>query len=131
MYKLEDVRISDISSDASQDVRDEEGTNTKSSILLGLTNDTRDNIFSPTRGTVLNLTWECAGGFLGGDKDFYKLTGTGVAYFTHFKKMVLELKLRAGVAEEFDDTRTVPIYERFYAVVQILFVVMERGWSGR
>lgn len=115
MYKLEDVKISDISSDAADDVRDEEGTNTKSSILLGLTNDTRDNIFSPTRGTVLNWTGECAGGFLGGDKDFYKLTGTGIAYFTHFKKLVLELKLRAGVAEEFDDTRNVPIYERFYA----------------
>ena len=115
MYKLEEVKIFDISSDAASDVWDEEGTNTKSSILLGLTNDTRDNIFSPTRGTILNLTGECAGGFLGGDKDFYKLTGTGVAYFTHFKKMVLELKLRAGVTEEFDDTRTVPIYERFYA----------------
>lgn len=115
MYKLEDVEVFDIADEASSDVWDEEGTSRKSSLTLGLTCDTRDSIFSPTRGTVLNWTGEYAGGALGGDKDFYKMRGLISAYFTPIERLTLELKLRAGVTEEFDDSTTVPLYERFYA----------------
>lgn len=114
MYKLEDIKVFDIVSGASQDVRDEAGTNTVSMVTLGVTRDTRDNIFSPRKGMVLNGVAEYAGGTLGGNKDFYKLTGQAAAYFTYLRGLVLELKLRAGVAEEFDDTVNVPLYERFY-----------------
>jgi outer membrane protein insertion porin family len=69
----------------------------------------------PTNGILLQGGAEMAGGFAGGDRDFWKLTGLGAAYRELFKDHVLELKLRGGIADAFDDTEKVPIFERYYA----------------
>jgi outer membrane protein insertion porin family len=66
-------------------------------------------------GHVLSGTAENAGGPLGGDKDFYKLTGVANFFFNYNKKLVLELKATGGWAKEYDDSTHVPIYERFFA----------------
>jgi len=115
IYKLEEVDISDVPSDASADLISEEGENTLSTIEAIVTYDTRDNRFNPTKGWILRGSAENAGGAFGADKDFLKYIVSGSAYFTHFTKLVLELRLRAGVAHEYEDTIEVPIYERFYA----------------
>lgn len=114
MYKLERIDISNLSIDVSDDLLEEEGENTLSRCVLGVRNDTRDSIYSPTRGHILGSSLEYAGTFLGGDKDYIKIEGEGRQYFTHFKKFILELRVAAGLAEELDDTKMVPIYERFY-----------------
>jgi outer membrane protein insertion porin family len=114
MYKLEEVDISNIQSGASQSLLAEEGKNTTSSLALTLTHDSRDNIFNPTKGILLSGTGELAGGVLAGDKDFWKMDGVASTYFKHWDSNVLELKVRAGVANEYDDTVSVPIYERYY-----------------
>lgn len=115
MYKLEEVKISDIPDDASADLKDEIGKNTTSSLAFTLTHDERDNIYNPTRGFLLTGTAETAGGFLGGDKNFNKLYGTAATYYKHFDVNVLELKLRGGVADAFDESEKVPIYERYFS----------------
>ena len=56
-----------------------------------------------------------AGGPLGGDKDFAKITGTASKYFGLVRSSVIEFKLRAGLSDAYGDSSTVPIYERFYA----------------
>jgi outer membrane protein insertion porin family len=114
-YRLEKVKISDVSSEATADLRREEGENTISSLMFKLTRDTRDNIFNPSRGTVLSGAVECAGGPFGGDKDFTKLTGTASRYISVFENHVIELRLRTGLVNDFGDSDYVPIYERFYA----------------
>ncbi len=113
-YKLEEVRITDIPDNASALLRAEEGENTTSSLALTLTHDERDNIYNPTRGILVSGTGEVAGGPLGGDKDFTKLDGVASTYFKHFDQFVLELKVRGGIADSYDDTVRVPIYERFF-----------------
>ncbi len=115
MYKLEEVKISDIPTDSSQALRDEVGTNTTSSMALTLTHDERDNIFVPTKGFFISGTGEVAGGPFGGDKDFSKLYGSSSAYFRNFEELVLELKLRGGISDSFSDTERVPIFERYFA----------------
>jgi outer membrane protein insertion porin family len=115
VYKLEEVKISDVSSGASSALRDEEGKNTISSLALTLTRDTTDSKYNPTEGYVLTGTGEDAGGIFAGDKDFYKLTGMGDFFFNYNKKLVLELKITGGWADEYDDSTQVPIYERFFA----------------
>jgi outer membrane protein insertion porin family len=115
VYRLEEVKISDIPEDASQALKDEEGTNITSSLALTLVHDERDNTFNPTRGFVLSGTGEVAGGPLAGDKDFWKLYGMGATYFKNFEKNVLEVKLRAGVSDAYGDSEEVPIYERYFA----------------
>lgn len=115
MYKLEEVEISDIPSDASQALRDELGTNVTSLVSLTLTRDKRDSIYNPTSGYYLSGTGEFAGGFLAGDKDFWRLHGTASKFIPHWEEYVLELKARAGVADAHGDSERVPIYERYFA----------------
>ena len=114
-YRLEKVEIGSVVDNASQDLRNEEGKNTISGMMLQLTYDTRNNIYNPTRGYLLSATAEDAGGVFAGDKDFMKGTGLVSYYYTFFEKFVLELKGRAGLVNAYGDSDEVPIYERFYA----------------
>jgi len=115
MYKLEDVNIGAVPDYASSDFKNEEGSNYISDISGQLTQDTRDNIYNPGKGYIINGMIEDAGGIFGGDKNYIKGTATAALYHTFFEKFVLELKGRAGWATSYGSSDTVPIYERFYA----------------
>ncbi|MBL7158024.1 MAG: outer membrane protein assembly factor BamA [Candidatus Omnitrophica bacterium] len=115
MYRAERIKISDVPEEASQDFKDEEGTNWISSLILGLRYDRRDNIYSPTKGFIVGTSIENTGGFLFGDKNFYKGYFYANWYFSIIKKVVLEVKGNAGLANAYGKTKKVPIYERFYA----------------
>ncbi|MFH0838912.1 MAG: outer membrane protein assembly factor BamA [Candidatus Omnitrophota bacterium] len=114
-YRLEEVKISDVPADASEDFTAEEGANVLSSLNFLFSRDTSDNIFNPTRGYNAYISTEVTGGPFGGDKDFISHNAGGSVYFTHFKNFVLELKLRAGIVDVFSNAERVPIYERFFA----------------
>ena len=114
-YRLENIKIGDVSDDALEALKDEEGKNTISSLALTLTRDTTDSKFNPMQGHILTGTAENAGGPLAGDKDFYKLTGLADFFFNYNKTLVLELKAVGGWAKEYGDSTYVPIYERFFA----------------
>ncbi len=115
MYRLENVDIQSVVENASPDLKAEEASNWISSILFQLTQDTRDNIFNPTKGYIINGSIEDAGGIFLGDKDFIKGTGLASYYHTFFEKFVLEVKGRAGLATSYGDSKEVPIYQRFFA----------------
>ncbi|MDD5292349.1 MAG: outer membrane protein assembly factor BamA, partial [Candidatus Omnitrophica bacterium] len=115
IYRMEDITISDVDDDSSQDLKKEIGTNTIMSLQFGLTHDTRDNIFDPRKGTVLSGSIECAGGPFGGDKDFLRLYNLADQYFGLTEKSVLEAKFESGWLFTYGDTSDIPIYERFYA----------------
>ncbi len=114
MYKAEKVRIYDVTT-RQPEIFNERGSNLISSMTLSLTRDTRDNVYVPTKGILVSGRGEGAGGFLGGEKDFYTLSGLFATYFSYFEKLVLELKLRVATADNYDDTQTVPISERLFA----------------
>ena len=115
VYRLENIKIGGVDDNSSQDMKDEMGTNVISSLTPQLTYDTRDNIYNPSKGYLLNATFEDAGGIFFGDKDFIKATGTVAFYHTFFEKFVLELKARGGLANAYGSSDEVPIYERFFA----------------
>ena len=115
IYNLEQVKISDIPDDASQDLKDETGTNYLSRLTWNLQYDSRDNKYSPKKGWLIGYMLENAGGLLGGDKDFIKTSGVVTYYHSFFEVIVLELKARAGVVKEYGNSDTVPIYERLFA----------------
>ncbi|MCX5678807.1 MAG: outer membrane protein assembly factor BamA [Candidatus Omnitrophica bacterium] len=114
-YRLEDVKISNLADDASQDLSKEVGSNLISSLTFDLTYDTRDNIYVPTKGFIANGSIEDAGGIFFGDKEYVKGTATAAYYHSFFEKVVLELKARGGVGGAYGSTDDVPIYERFFA----------------
>jgi outer membrane protein insertion porin family len=113
-YTLERVKLDNISTDAPAAVTDFAGVNWLSRWRAIITSfDTRDNIFNPTKGTLLTFNGDLVGTFLGGDQDYYVLQTSGTKYFTLFKKHLLETRLRLGATQGFD--QDVPIFDRFYA----------------
>lgn len=115
VYRLEDVNIENIDDGASADLKAEAGSNYISTLMLGLTFDTRDNVYNPTRGWLINGSIENAGGFCMGDKTFLKGTASVAWYHTFLEKLVLELKGRAGWSDAYGNSNEIPIYERFFA----------------
>jgi len=114
-YKLESVDISNLDSNVSQALKDEEGKNTLSSAMFQLTKDTTDNKFNPIKGAILTGSIEVAGGPFGGDKDFAKFFNS-ISHYSTIGPFVLELKLRDGVVSTYGGTNgAVPVYERFFA----------------
>lgn len=117
-YKYEEVEISNVSSDATDAIKEEEGEFVTSSLTVGLIRDTRNNVFIPTRGFLGSISTEYAGGFLGGDRNFTKNTGDVAWFFPVVEKeefeQAISLRLRAGIAKEFADSDNVPINERFF-----------------
>jgi outer membrane protein insertion porin family len=114
-YRNDRIEISNISEDASNDLKKEAGKNTISSLEFGLTYDSRDNIFDPTKGKVFSGSLEGAGGPFGGDKDFFKFFGRASDYLPMFAGSVLELRARLGLADAYGNSDSLPIYERFFA----------------
>ncbi len=115
VYNIEEVKISNIPDDATDDLRKEQGTNWISRLKWGIGYDTRDNKYSPTKGFVTGLSLENAGGFIGGDKDFVKGYTHGTIYHSLIKDIVLSVNGRVGLVENYGDSDEVPIYERFFA----------------
>jgi outer membrane protein insertion porin family len=82
---------------------------------LGLTYDSRDNVFDPKKGNIFSGSFEEAGGVLGGDKDFFKFIGRASHYFPLLRNSALELRARVGITKPYGNSDYVPIYERFFA----------------
>ncbi|MGD2278530.1 MAG: outer membrane protein assembly factor, partial [Candidatus Omnitrophota bacterium] len=114
IYTLEQVQISNIPDGASTDLINERGKNWISRLTWNNAYDRRDNIYSPTKGYYLSASAENAGGFLGGDKTFWKTWGQASLYYSFIQSFVLELKGRMGLADSYGDTEEIPIYDRFF-----------------
>jgi outer membrane protein insertion porin family len=114
-YKIENVELFDIESDASPDVRLFEGDNFLSRLRAFLNRDTRDNVFFPTRGWVAGISGELIGTFLGGDEDYYILQASSTKYWSFGDpKHVIEWRVRLGAADDLGSDQ-VPVFDRFFA----------------
>jgi outer membrane protein insertion porin family len=63
---------------------------------LNYTDDRRDNIFDPSRGSLSQLSAEYAGGPLKGSYRFARFTGSWQAYKSPWKKWVLAYRIKLG-----------------------------------
>jgi len=115
MYRLDEIDISNPSSDASSDLLNEVGKNMVSVISPSLTFDSRDNVFDTRKGNLLTTSFDFAGGPLGGDKNYWKFFTRASHYFPMPRGAVLEVRGRIGLAEPYSNTNSIPIYERFFA----------------
>ena len=115
MYRLDQLEISNPTSDASSDLTSEVGKNYISVITPSLTYDSRDNVFDTRKGNLLTGSLDLAGGPLGGDKSYWKFFGRASHYFPMPRGAVLEVRGRLGLAQPYSNTEKIPIYERFFA----------------
>ncbi len=115
MYRLDQIDISNPSSNATTDLTDEVGKNMVSVVSPSLSYDSRDNVFDTRKGNLLTAAFDFAGGPLGGDKDYWKFFGRASHYFPMPHNAVLEIRGRIGLADPYSSTKKIPIYERFFA----------------
>jgi len=114
-YRLDSIDIDDVVSGATTELTDEIGTTDLSSAEVSFSYDSRNNVFSPLRGIYFRNYFQAFGGPLGGDRDFLKYFSRLSFYYPAVKKSVIELRLRAGLADPYSSTNKIPIYERFFA----------------
>lgn len=114
-FRRESVTIEDLESNVSADLLAEEGTNAVSAAGSSLIWDSTDSAFNPTKGLVLRADADVAGGFLGGDKDFYRTQFMSSYHIPLKFKSVLEFRGRVGFVDAYGDSEKVPIFERFFA----------------
>jgi len=80
-YTLDDSDISNVADTASIYIRDMIGKNLTSSITLGINRDSRDRPWDTHKGSINSISFEYAGGFLGGDLYFNKYEARTAWYF--------------------------------------------------
>lgn len=109
-YTLQQEKISNVDSDASLVVQDDEGTRVQSSISQELILDTRDSRFDPHEGYSIRLSTEFAG--LGGNVKFFKVTLGGGYYIPITESVTLGFRAEGGnVFGVGQDTR---VSDRFF-----------------
>jgi outer membrane protein insertion porin family len=115
VYRFDRISISNITANASPDLLNEYGVNNVSSVTPGISFDSRDNVFDPHRGDLFASTFQMAGGPFGGNRDFWKFYSRASHYIPFPHNSALEIKARMGMEKPYDDTSSIPIYERFFA----------------
>jgi outer membrane protein insertion porin family len=114
MYKLENINVYDVKETASTYIKEQEGKKTTSAISISPSIDTRDDYFNPRRGSRHSLFIQNAGGILGGDNYFVKVTGETSWFFPLPLNTTLNLRAKAGMITPYGG-KTLPVYEKFFA----------------
>jgi outer membrane protein insertion porin family len=112
-YVYDNSNITDIAPNAAQEIQEMAGKNVSSSITLGIARNSKDRPWGTTRGSLNSLSFEYAGGFLGGEQAFNKVLGTSAWYFPLFWNTVFFVKGRGGWVEQRESDGTLPVYQKF------------------
>lgn len=100
---------------ASPEIQAEEGDRLVSKVGSTLVWDSRNSVLLPDKGQRIELNAELAGGPLGADTDFYRLELRAAQYIRGFDEgHVLEVIGRVGIIEAYDDTESVPLFDRYF-----------------
>jgi outer membrane protein insertion porin family len=109
-FRLEDVDVDGIDSDAPKEIRDDKGANALAGVKLGAGRDTRDDRFNPSKGYSFDVSYEQ----VGGDHTFGILSGVHRRYRTVYedlagRKIILATKLLGATV-----VGNAPPFEKFY-----------------
>ncbi|UCE72334.1 MAG: outer membrane protein assembly factor BamA [Nitrospiraceae bacterium] len=94
--------------------REDVGTTGIGSITPSIFYDSRDDPFNPTSGSHHGLALKFASAAFLSEVEFVKGTYQGSWYFPVRKGLVFALTIRGGAAYSFDDTKELPLVERFF-----------------
>jgi outer membrane protein insertion porin family len=111
LYRVSQDKISDVAPNASVNLLDQEGTHLTSLIGLGLTRDTRDNNFAPTRGSNSSLGFDFAG--VGFGEEWLRALASTSYFYPIWRDHVLGARLLGGYSVGWGNT-PVPLFERFF-----------------
>lgn len=112
-YGLSFYSIYDVESDASEEVKDDEGDHTGSVLSSSITRDTRDRFMGTTKGTRTTFKVAYGGGAIGGTDHFVKYTGSYDYYVPVLEKVVFHSKFWGGYVHENFNNDEIPTAQRF------------------
>ncbi|MEP6699129.1 MAG: BamA/TamA family outer membrane protein [Verrucomicrobiota bacterium] len=113
-YRLETTELFNVASSASQQIRNEVGSVTKSQITPSIVFDTRDNPFLTRKGQRVVFTPFIAGGPLGGNTQIYGFDLEGSQYFKLPMDTILAFHGRIATVDTWGNGTRVPIFERLF-----------------
>ncbi len=113
-FEFEKVNIEGIAEDSIPGFKSDADIEVGRSIWLSYDRDTRPHIFVPTSGSVTRLNGQLYGGFLGGDKNFFKSVGEWSRYLRASRWDVYAFRIKMGWAASFEDDEFIPSPDRFY-----------------
>lgn len=111
-YAYDNADISDIADEASQVIKEMEGSNVTSSITIGIRRDSKDRPWNTHEGSVNSLSFEYAGGLLGGDAYFNKYRARSAWYFPVIWDTVFLVQGRWGYVTR-RSGGDLPVYQKF------------------
>jgi outer membrane protein insertion porin family len=112
-YTYDDADISDIHEAAATAIKEMEGRNVTSSVKLGIERDSRDRLWNTTKGSTNEVSFEYAGGPLGGDVAFNRYQVETAWYLPLWWNTVFMAKGRWGYMEARPEDGKLPIYQKY------------------
>jgi len=113
-FEFEKINIEGIAEDSIPDFKSDADIEVGRSFWLSYDRDTRPHIFVPTSGSVTRLNGQYYGGFLGGDKNFFKSVGEWSRYLRLSRWDIYAFRIKMGWAASFEDNEFIPSPDRFY-----------------
>jgi len=111
-YVYEEIELSDVKETSSSFIREQAGVSTTSSITLSLRRDARDHSLEPTKGSDNTISFEYAGGPLGGSNFFNRYAINSAWYYTPFWKLTFMARGRIGYIQS-REGHLIPLFERY------------------
>ena len=112
--EYEFVNITGVPLDSLSVYKREEGNSARRKIYGAFRRDSRDDLFVPRRGALIDLNSEYFGGFMGGDENFIKAQAFWTTYQSLKRDFVSATRFRIGWAKAFAETEVVPIDEALF-----------------
>ena len=113
VYSLRRTTVSDVELE-DPTVAESEDTVDIGSLALTPVHDSRDDLFSPTRGMLARVTGEVGNSALGGELDFLRGRVETAWFWPVSQRSVLAASFRTGVIMPNADTDEIPLQERFF-----------------
>ena len=112
-YSLEQITVDNVDTSAPVEISQDKGAWLKSTVGLGISRDTRDQFYIPTKGNFSSAGVEFSGGPLGGDEDIYLLEMKSSQFWPVLDDHVFNLKGEVRVVDSYG-SGTVPIFDRLF-----------------
>ncbi|MEI7851008.1 MAG: outer membrane protein assembly factor BamA [Kiritimatiellales bacterium] len=112
-YSLEQFNVDNVAINAPKEILDDKGAHLKSTAGAGLSRDTRDQFFIPTKGNLSSVGVELSGGPLAGDESIYALEAKSSQFWPVLDDHVFNLKGEVKTVDSYG-SEGVPIYDRLF-----------------
>lgn len=113
-YSLEQFTVDNVDAPINANIQEDKGDHLKSTVGTGISRDTRDQFFIPTKGNFSSAGVELSGGPLGGDEEIYMFEAKSSQFWPVLDDHVFNLKGEIRTVDSYGSSDRVPIFDRLF-----------------